>query len=122
MAQVVEITRPQDDKPLVDIAHEAINEMKRLLAKQDDPEMGVRLGVRGGGCAGFSYDIRLDRPRDEKDRVWAMDGVRIIVDRKSLIFLAGSQLQYSNDLLMGGFKFVNPNASRTCGCGTSFGV
>ena len=121
MSTTVELTRPVE-KPIVDVTPEAVAEMKRLLSKQDDPEMGVRLGVRGGGCAGFNYDLRLDKPRGENDRVWTLDGVKIMVDRKSAVFLAGSALEYSSDLLMGGFKFVNPNATRTCGCGTSFGV
>ncbi|MDQ2730609.1 MAG: iron-sulfur cluster assembly accessory protein [Armatimonadota bacterium] len=96
--------------------------MKRLLGKQDDPEMCVRVGVRGGGCSGLTYDMKLDKPRNEGDRVWEFGGVKVIVDRKSLLFLAGISLDFSSDLLSGGFRFNNPNATRSCGCGTSFSV
>ncbi|HET6383034.1 MAG TPA: iron-sulfur cluster assembly accessory protein [Armatimonadota bacterium] len=122
VTNMTELTRPTSDKPLVELTPAAVTELKRLLSKQDDPELGVRLGVRGGGCAGYSYDLRLDKPREEKDRVWEMDGVRVMVDRKSLLFLVGTRLDYSDDLLNGGFKYDNPNVSKSCGCGTSFSV
>lgn len=108
--------------PLIDVTPPAITEMKRLLGKQDDPEMCVRVGVRGGGCSGLTYDMKLDKPRNEGDRVWEFDGVKVIVDKKSLLFLAGISLDFSSDLLSGGFRFNNPNATRSCGCGTSFSV
>ena len=113
---------PSAGAPLLDVSPSAVAEMKRLLAKQTDPEMGVRIGVRGGGCAGLNYDMKLDKPRAEGDRIWDFDGIKIIVDRKSLLYLAGLTLDFSTDLLSGGFKFNNPNATRSCGCGTSFSV
>jgi iron-sulfur cluster assembly protein len=108
---------------LVSLTPTAIKEMKRILGKQDDPGMAVRLGVSGGGCAGLNYEMKLDKPlTEDKDRVFEFDGVQIVVDRKSLLYLAGLTVDFSENLLSGGFQFNNPNATRSCGCGTSFSV
>jgi iron-sulfur cluster assembly protein len=83
-------------------------------------EGGLRLGVLGGGCSGLSYSIRFDtRPR-ERDRVFEFDGVRIFVDPKSFIYLHGMTLDYEQTLMKQGFNFINPNSTRSCGCGSSF--
>jgi iron-sulfur cluster assembly protein len=109
---------------LISVSPEAVRKAKELAAAQGDPEgLYLRMGVKGGGCSGFSYVLEFDRDVDEKyDRFFEFDGVKVVVDRKSLIFLAGTTLDYTGDLLGQGFEFKNPNVSRSCGCGTSFQV
>lgn len=99
----------------------ALQGARAALAKRGTPDAAVRLGVKGGGCNGFSYVIEFDDdpPRD-RDRVFEFDGVKVVIDKKSLIYLAGSVLDYEKTMMKQGFKFVNPNVAGTCGCGTSF--
>ncbi len=102
----------------------AAAEIRRLLEQQALPEgAGVRVGVRGGGCSGFSYLLDFDPagPRPE-DEVVEVHGVSLFVDRKSLAYLQGTTLDYSDGLMGRGFQFRNPNAKGTCGCGESFSV
>jgi iron-sulfur cluster assembly protein len=83
-------------------------------------EGGLRLGVMGGGCSGLSYSIKFDtRPR-ERDRIYDFDGVRVFVDPKSFLYLHGMTLDYEETLMRQGFNFINPNSTRSCGCGSSF--
>lgn len=85
------------------------------------PEQGgLRLGVQGGGCSGLSYNIRFDSQPRERDRVFTFGDLRLFVDPKSFIYLSGMVLDYENTLMKQGFNFINPNASRSCGCGSSF--
>jgi len=110
---------------LISLTPQAVEKLREILGKQDDPEgYYLRLGVKGGGCSGFSYVLQFDKDVDPKfDRTFEIEGIRVAVDRKSLVFLAGMKLHYTGDLHIlgeGGFEFQNPNASRTCGCGTSF--
>jgi len=110
---------------LISLTPEAVEKLREILGKQDDPAgYYLRLGVKGGGCSGFSYVLQFDKDVDLKyDRTFEIEGIRVAVDRKSLVFLAGMTLHYTGDLHIlgeGGFEFRNPNASRTCGCGTSF--
>ncbi len=109
---------------LIDLSPAALNKVKQLLAQQGNPEdLYLRLGAKGGGCAGYSYVLEFDRDVDEKyDRFFEFEGVKVVVDRKSLLLLAGTTLDYSGDLLGQGFEFKNPNVKRGCGCGTSFQV
>jgi iron-sulfur cluster assembly protein len=81
---------------------------------------GLRLGVQGGGCSGLSYSIRFDTQPRERDRVYEFDGVKVFVDPKSYIYLHGMVLDYEETLMQQGFVFRNPNATRSCGCGSSF--
>ena len=111
---------PATQTPLVTLTASAVVEVKRLMAVQDLTEGGLRLGVKGGGCSGLSYTINFDEQIGEFDTVCEQDGVKVIVDAKSAIYLEGMQLDYQKDLVSGGFKFLNPNASKTCGCGESF--
>jgi iron-sulfur cluster assembly protein len=76
--------------------------------------------VKGGGCSGLSYTINFDEKIGQYDSVYDIEGVKVIVDAKSAIYLQGTQLDFQKDLMGGQFKFVNPNASKTCGCGESF--
>ena len=82
----------------------------------------VRVGVKSGGCSGLSYDLKFDREKDDDDKVFEDNGVKIIVDKKSFLYLIGTTLDYSGGLNGTGFVFNNPNANRTCGCGESFSL
>lgn len=82
----------------------------------------VRVGVKSGGCSGLSYDLKFDNEQQEEDKVFEDNGVRIIVDKKSFLYLIGTTLEYSGGLNGAGFVFNNPNANRTCGCGESFSL
>ena len=106
--------------PLVTLTEPALQEVRRLLDVQDITEGGLRLGVKGGGCSGLSYTINFDDKVGEFDTVTEIDGVKVLIDAKSAIYLEGMQLDYQKDLVSGAFKFSNPNASKTCGCGESF--
>jgi len=107
---------------LISLTPAAIKRVHELLKTVDNPDsLHLRLGVKGGGCAGFSYVLELDRDVDPKfDRFFEFEGVKVVVDRKSLLFLAGTTLDYTGELLGSGFEFKNPNAQKSCGCGTSF--
>ena len=97
-------------------------EVRRLLG-QETPGSFLRVGVRGGGCSGLSYDIKFDDKINEGDRVFeAANGIKVVCDSKSLVYLDNMNVDYSTELVGGGFRFVNPNATGTCGCGTSFSV
>ncbi|TAH34506.1 MAG: iron-sulfur cluster assembly accessory protein [Planctomycetota bacterium] len=101
----------------------AAQEIKRLIVEHKLPETaGVRVGVRGGGCSGFSYALNFDYDAAEGDVVFNQDGVRVFCDPKSYMFLKGATLEYSEGLQGKGFHFVNPNAKGSCGCGESFSV
>jgi len=82
----------------------------------------VRVGVKSGGCSGLSYDLKFDKEKQEEDKVFEDNGVKIIVDKKSFLYLVGTTLEYSGGLNGTGFVFNNPNANRTCGCGESFSL
>jgi iron-sulfur cluster assembly protein len=82
----------------------------------------VRVGVKSGGCSGLSYDLKFDREAMVEDKVFEDNGVKIVVDKKSFLYLVGTTLEYSGGLNGTGFVFNNPNASRTCGCGESFAL
>lgn len=82
----------------------------------------VRVGVKSGGCSGLSYDLKFDKENQEGDKVFVDNDVRIIVDKKSFLYLIGTTLEYSGGLNGTGFVFNNPNANRTCGCGESFSL
>ena len=102
--------------------HQALDKIRSGMAKEgiSPEEGGLRLGVLGGGCSGLSYSIRFDtRPR-ERDRIYDFDGVRVFVDPKSFLYLHGMTLDYEETLMRQGFNFINPNSTRSCGCGSSF--
>jgi iron-sulfur cluster assembly protein len=106
----------------IQVTERAVQKIRAAMAKEgiSPEEGGLRLGVMGGGCSGLSYSIKFDtRPR-ERDRVFEFDGVRIFVDPKSFLYLHGMTLDYEETLLRQGFNFINPNSTRSCGCGSSF--
>ena len=116
----MESTNTETKTPVVTLSDAALKEIKRLLNVQGITEGGLRLGVKGGGCSGLSYTINFDEKIGPHDNVYEVEGVKVIVDVKSAIYLQGTQLDFQKDLLSGAFKFVNPNADKTCGCGESF--
>ena len=103
----------------------AAEKIKSLVASSDEPALGLRVGVRGGGCSGFSYFMEIapeGSVREGKDEVFEAFGAVVVVDRRSLEFLSGTELHWDTSLLGSSFKFTNPNARRSCGCGSSFAV
>lgn len=82
----------------------------------------VRVGVKSGGCSGLAYDLKFDKSQNESDKLFEDNGIKIIVDTKSFLYLIGTTLDYSGGLNGSGFVFKNPNANRTCGCGESFSL
>ncbi len=112
----------------IEISPRAVEAIKRQIQKRNRPGTSLRVGIRGGGCSGFSYVIEFhDGEPHSRDRVLdrlAEDGtpVRVVVDRKSLIYLNGATLDWEQTLLAQGFKFRNPNEAASCGCGHSFQV
>jgi len=101
---------------------QAARKIQALLAQKDlGPGAGLRVKVVGGGCSGLTYKMDIDQPR-EGDKVFEHDGARIVVDRKSFLYLKGTELDYTEELMASGFNLRNPNVKRTCGCGTSFVV
>ena len=106
---------------MIGITERAQKEVKRIITEQNlPPQTALRVGVKGGGCSGLSYTINFDEKIGPYDTVYEFDGVKVIMDAKSAIYLQGSQLDFQKDLMSGSFKFVNPNAEKTCGCGESF--
>ena len=106
---------------MIQLTENARQEVKRLIGQQK-PGSFLRVGVKGGGCSGLTYDIKFDDKMNEFDRAYEIDGVRVVCDSKSFIYLDGMAIDHSTELVGGGFKFINPNATGSCGCGTSFSV
>ena len=107
---------------MIQLSETAKTAVAKLLAEQKKPSAFLRIGVKGGGCSGMTYEVKLDEQQNDLDRVFDLNGVKVVCDSKSLIYLDGMTIDFSNELVGGGFRFVNPNASGTCGCGTSFAV
>ncbi len=116
----MEPTDQTSSAPVITLSEAALTEVKRLMNLQGLTEVGLRLGVKGGGCSGLSYTVNFDEKIGPHDSVYEVDGIKVIVDAKSAIYLQGTQLDFQKDLMSGTFKFVNPNAQKTCGCGESF--
>ena len=105
---------------MVQLTPKAVERIRKVFAQQGVEGGGLRLGVQGGGCSGLSYLIRFEPKQRPSDRVFDFEGVKIFVDPKSLIYLEGVTLDYKESLMQSGFVFENPNAKKSCGCGTSF--
>lgn len=105
----------------VELSEAAVRQVKELKRQQDLPDNAfLRMGVRGGGCSGLSYALEFDTELGPHDKEFEIDGVKVVVDRKSYIYLNGTKLDYVKQGLTSGFTFINPNAKSSCGCGTSF--
>lgn len=103
------------------VTETAVREIKKILSQQA-PGTFLRVGVKGGGCSGLSYLMNLDTQTGELDRAFEFGEVKVVVDTKALMYLNGLTLDYTGDLLNGAFRFNNPQAKRSCGCGSSFSV
>ena len=106
----------------ITVTEKAVAQIRKVLAKENIPASagGLRLGVQGGGCSGMSYVLRFETQADEHDKIFAFGDVRVFIDPKSFIYLRGMVLDYEETLMRQGFVFNNPNATKSCGCGTSF--
>ena len=105
---------------MVTMTEKAVRQLKEIMAKQPSKDIALRVYVTPGGCSGFSYGMTFDEERAEDDQTFEYDGVRVVVDPFSLQYLAGSQVDYSDALMGGGFNVQNPNALKSCACGQSF--
>jgi iron-sulfur cluster assembly protein len=107
----------------VAITEKAAEKIKYFAAKDGITEnVGLRVAVKGGGCSGLTYDLTITNEERETDKVVEQYGVKVMVDKKSYIYLVGTQLDFSDGLNGKGFTFTNPNAKKSCGCGTSFSI
>lgn len=107
----------------IKITEKAAKEIKRIMDENKIPDtIGLRVGVKGGGCSGLTYTLGFDGEQKESDTIIESHGIKLFVDGKSLFYLLGTELDFSDGLNGRGFVFNNPNAKKTCGCGESFGV
>jgi iron-sulfur cluster assembly protein len=102
------------------VTKSATDEVKRLMSLEKEEKLYLRIGVAAGGCSGMSYTMAFDTEKLTSDQEFDYDGIKVLVDSKALAHLAGTTLDYKGGLLGGGFAFTNPNARRSCGCGSSF--
>lgn len=104
------------------VSESAARRIQELVTAEKNPALMLRLSVSGGGCSGFQYGFDLDTTVQEDDRVLEQHGVKVVVDETSLELLAGSEIDFVEDLMAASFQVRNPNAASTCGCGTSFAL
>ncbi len=108
---------------MITVSENAKNHALNLMREENRPaDSFIRVGVEGGGCSGLSYKLEFDNQMKDGDQTFEDKGIKIVVDRKSFLYLVGTELEYTGGLNGKGFVFNNPNASRTCGCGESFSV
>ncbi len=108
---------------MITVSENAKAQSIKLMAEDNSPEGSfIRVGVKGGGCSGLTYDLTFDHIINDNDKVFEDKGVKIVCDKKSILYLAGTELDFSGGLNGKGFVFNNPNANRTCGCGESFSM
>ena len=108
---------------MIIVRDSARDEVTRLMnEKSVEGESFIRVGVKGGGCSGLMYNLDFDNELTPDDKVFEDNGVKIVVDKKSYLYLIGTELDFSSGLNGKGFNFINPNANRTCGCGESFSI
>ncbi len=106
----------------VTLTPNAVAKVKEIMAQQNPTPAGLRVGVVGGGCSGFSYSMSFENAAGMMDKVYDFDGLKVYVDATSLMYLKGASIDYLETLEGAGFKFENPNVKSTCGCGSSFNV
>ena len=109
---------------IITISEKARIQIQKLLEEQklDKESYFLRVGVKGGGCSGMSYELGFDSISQEGDNIIEDNSIKIVIDKKSFLYLFGTELDFSDGLNGKGFQFINPNASRTCGCGESFSI
>jgi iron-sulfur cluster assembly accessory protein len=123
MATITPEIKPQETKktPVI-LTSKAIAKVKEIMSQQDPTPAGLRVGVVGGGCSGFSYSMSFENEPGMMDKVFDMEGLKVYVDATSVMYLDGCKVDYLETLEGAGFKFENPNVKSTCGCGSSFNV
>ena len=105
---------------MITITEAAVGELKRLVEKKGNPDLGLRVFVSPGGCSGFSYGMQFEENPGEDDQIIEQHGIRLVVDDVSQMYLSGAEIDYVDALMGGGFTVLNPNAVSTCSCGSSF--
>ena len=106
---------------MITLTPQATQEVKRLIEKEQKPNLGLRVGIKGGGCSGMTYVLAIDEATPKQyDSTFEQEGIKILIDAKSHLYLDGTTIDYKTSLMGGGFEFQNPLAKKTCGCGTSF--
>ena len=118
------ICSPVNFNSVISITNIARNEVIKLMEQDGFNHTAdfVRVGVKSGGCSGLSYELKFDNKTGDSDKIFEDNDVKIVIDKKSLLYLAGTTLEFSGGINGKGFIFVNPNANRTCGCGESFSL
>ena len=117
-----EVTPQEAKKTPIVLTPKAISKVKEIMAQQNPVPAGLRVGVVGGGCSGFSYSMSFENSSGLMDKVFDMEGLKVYVDATSLTYLNGCTVDYLETLEGAGFKFDNPQVKSTCGCGSSFNV
>ncbi|HVS20183.1 MAG TPA: iron-sulfur cluster assembly accessory protein [Planctomycetota bacterium] len=108
---------------MIGVTERAAKEVARIIDEQKLPDgTALRVGVKGGGCSGFSYTLGFDDSLSDVDQISEANGVRVVCDPKSFLYLNGTEIDFEDNLMGRGFKFGNPNAAKSCGCGESFSV
>lgn len=106
---------------MITVTQSAMQEVRRLIEREQKSNVGLRVGVKGGGCSGMTYVVNLDEATPKSnDQVFEQDELKILIDAQSHQYLDGMTIDYKSSLMGGGFEFSNPNAKKSCGCGTSF--
>ncbi|MBD2845705.1 iron-sulfur cluster insertion protein ErpA [Paenibacillus sp. IB182496] len=105
---------------MIQISDSASNKIREMLAEEETPDLFLRIGVKEGGCSGFSYGMGFDDEQQETDEALELQGLKVVVDQDSMKYLNGLQIDFKESAMGGGFTIENPNASATCGCGSSF--
>jgi len=110
------------EKTMVTLSKTAVKEVHHIMTQQElEPDKNfLRVGIKGGGCSGFSYTLDITEAKSEMDEEWDFDGVKVICDSKSLLYLDGTTVDFKDEVMGRGFVFQNPNATSQCGCGSSF--
>ena len=111
-----------DSERAITVSLSAVKRIETILETEESPDQALRVTVSGGGCSGYQYGFSLDATVAEDDRVFERDGVKVVVDDISLDLLAGSEIDFVDDLIGSYFQVRNPNATASCGCGTSFAI
>ena len=107
---------------IINISNSASERIREIIAKGDDDAIGLRIAVKSGGCAGYSYDMDYVSEINPTDEVVEHDGVKVFVDQAAIMFLLGSTMDFKKEKFKSGFTFINPNETERCGCGESFSV
>jgi iron-sulfur cluster assembly protein len=107
---------------MITVSNKASDEIERLMLIDNAIESYIRVAVKGGGCSGLMYDLTFDAVKTDNDTICEDKNIKILIDKKSLLYLVGTELDFTSGLNGKGFNFINPNANRSCGCGESFSV